>query len=292
MLDLHWGKFRMTKSRFLAGTAAAALILSATAASAQIDPRPELSPVQAGVGLGLDREIEDIELRTQREIAAAEDRARFGLGTVPQGVRGSVSLTGFASFGNQQDAFIGAAGRLTIGQGNLSHSFGLAGEYAETDEDAGSARIIGIYDGNLNFDEQFYAFGLVRGEYRDEDEVATQWDVFAGVGPGIRLINTPTTAWRVQAGPGVRFTRIAGESETELAGILSSRASFQVANDVFVTNDTDLLYSDADTLISNDLALNTRLAGPLSARVGLRTDWRDTDGTDNRVTLGLVYSFQ
>jgi putative salt-induced outer membrane protein len=282
----------MTKSTFIAGAAVAALVAGATAASAQIDPRPPLSDVQTGIGLGLDQQVEDIELRTQREIAAADQRARFGLGTVPQGFSGSVSLTGFASFGNTDEAFVGAAGRFTIGQGNLTHSFGIAGEYSEQDGDTGTSRIIGLYDGNLNFTDQVYGFGLVRGEYRDEDDAELEWDVFAGVGPGIRLINTPTTAWRVQAGPGIRYTRIDGDGETELAGIVSSRASFQVTNDMFVTNDTDLLYSDADTLVSNDLALNTRLAGPLSARVGLRTDWRDSTDTDNRVTLGVVYSFQ
>jgi putative salt-induced outer membrane protein len=217
---------------------------------------------------------------------------------VPQGFRGSLSLTGFASFGNNEDVFIGTAGRFTIGQGNLSHSFALGGEYTEQDGDSGNLRVLGLYDLNVNVTEQFYGFGIVRGQY-NEDDPLNEWDVFAGVGPGVRLINQPDVAWRVQAGPGIRYTRAIddGDENTEFAGILSSRASFQVSPDVFVTNDTDLLYSANDTLISNDLALNTRLAGPLSARVGLRTDWRsDTapgqDSTDNRVTLGVVYSFQ
>lgn len=286
----------MTKKTLLAGTTLAAFAL-ASAAHAQIDTRPQSGAVQTAIGAGLGEEIEDIELRTQRELAAAEGD-EFRLGTVPQGFRGSMSLTGFGGWGNDEDVFIGTAGRITYGRGNVSHSIGLGGEYSEEDSEDGDIRVLGIYDLNYNVSERFYGFGLVRGVYND-DAPANRVDVFAGAGPGFRILNTDTAAWRVQAGPGVRYTRPigTGDDETELAGLLASRASFRIASDVFLTNDTDLLYSDANTLVSNELALNSRLAGPLSARVGLRTDWNSDpaagqDDTDNRVTLGVVYSFQ
>jgi putative salt-induced outer membrane protein len=292
----------MTHVKLLAGTAIAAFAFASTA-SAQFDPRPPLSPVQEAELMGIDREAEDIELRTQREIARAEDRARFGLGTVPQGTSGSVSLTGFANWGNSDDVAIGGSGRLNYGAGNVAHAFGLTGTYSERGDDEGDTRILGLYDLNVGITEQFYGFGIVRGDYRrgeltEGEGRQSRVDVFAGVGPGFQVINTPDVAWRVQAGPGYRFTRDPdGNREHELGAIASSRATFRVTQDMFVTNDTDLLWSDDNTLVSNDLALNTRLAGPLSARVSLRTDWRsDTapneDSTDNSLSLGVVYSFQ
>ena len=289
----------MTQNRLLAGAAIIALgFAGTTAAQAQVvGERPPLSPVQAGIGIGIDEDIEDIEIRTQRELARAEDRARFGTAAVPAGFGGSLAFTGLANWGNTDDVAVGAAGRFTLGQGALNHSFGFAVDYAETDNDRSTNRVLGIYDLTYDVTQQIYAFGLVRGQY---DEFASQdIDVFAGVGPGIRVIQTEAVAWRVQAGPGVRYIRSNEdrESETEFAGIASSRAFFRVTPDMFVTNDTDLLHSDVDTLVSNELALNTRLAGPLSARVGLRTDWRSDpepgfDSTDNALTVGVVYSFQ
>jgi putative salt-induced outer membrane protein len=293
----------MTNKNLLAGAALVAFV-GATAAHAQIDAprtidtRPTPGAVQGAIGSGVGDEIEDIEIRTQREIAAAESD-EFRLGTVPQGFRGSVSLTGFSSFGNEEDVFVGTAGRFTVGAGNVSHSVSLGGEYAEDDDDDDSGfRVLGVYDLNYDISERFYGFGLLRGVY-DDNAGSNRVDVFAGVGPGYRIINTETAAWRVQVGPGIRYTRPigGGDDETELAGIFASRASFRLSSDVFLTNDTDVLYSDADTLVSNELALNSRLAGPLSARVGLRTDWTsdpadDQEDTDNRVTLGVVYSFQ
>ena len=286
----------MTNKSLFAGAALIAFA-GATTAHAQIDTRPSPGAVQGVIGAGIGEEIEDIEIRTQREIAAAEDD-EFRLGRAPAGFQGSVSLTGFADFGNSEDVFVGTAGRFTIGRGAISHSVALGGEYTEEDNESGDLRIIGTYDLNYDLSERFYAFGLVRGQY-DDEAPTNRVDVFAGVGPGFRIIDSETAAWRVQVGPGVRYVRPIGDGDDdfELAGILASRASFRIASDVFVTNDTDVLYSDSNTLVSNDLALNSRLAGPLSARVGLRTDWSSDpadgqDDTDNSVTLGVVYSFQ
>jgi putative salt-induced outer membrane protein len=296
----------MTQNRLLAGAAIVALgFAGATAAQAQVavGDRPPLTAVQTGIGIGIDEDIEDIEARTAAELRRAEDRARFGTAAVPQGFAGSLALTGLSNWGNSDNVSVGAAGRFTLGQGAINHSFGVAVDYAEVDDERETNRILGIYDLTYDFTPQFYAFGLLRGQY-DEFAAANDIDLFAGAGPGIRVINTDDVAWRVQAGPGVRYTRDVetGDTETELAGIASSRLFFRVTPDVFVTNDTDLLYSDVNTLVSNELALNTRLAGPLSARVGLRTDYNtdpalDPDtgltrrSTDNALTVGVVYSF-
>lgn len=292
----------MSHTRLLSSAAAIAVALSgATVVHAQdsrLGTRPGVSAVQGQIGVaGGAENIEDIELRTQREIALAEDEARFGNSGVPQGFRGSLSLTGVATSGNTETVDLGIGGRFTIGQGRFNHTFGVAVEYGEAEDVRDRNRVLGIYDLNYDLTDRVYVFGLARGEY-DEFASRNEIDAFAGVGPGYRILNSPELAWRVQAGPGVRFTKNvdSGEENTDLAGILSSRFYYQVANDVFVTNDTDLLYSEVDTLISNEIALNTRIVGPLSGRVGLRTDY-STDpaegqkSTDNRLSVGVVYSF-
>lgn len=292
----------MTKPKLLAGAAVAAIaVVAAQAAFAQdsrLGTRPVASPVQSQIGTATAGEsIEDIELRTQREIAQAEDEARFGTSGIEQGFRGSLSLTGVATSGNTETVDVGVGGRFTLGQGPINHSFGVAVEYGEAENVRDRNRVLGIYDLSYDLTPRIYVFGLARGEY-DEFASRNEVDAFFGVGPGYRIFNQPELAWRVQAGPGVRYTKNVdtGDDETELAGILSSRVYYQVTDDMFVTNDTDLLYSEADTLISNEIALNTRIAGPIAGRVGLRTDY-STDpaegqkSTDNRLSVGVVYSF-
>lgn len=291
----------MNHRNLLAGAAIAAIgAVSAQAAFAQdrLGARPGLNPVQSQIGTAAAGErIEDIELRTQRELALAQDEARFGTSGIPQGFRGTLSFTGVATAGNTETTDVGIGGRFTLGQGVINHTFGLAVEYGEAENVRDRNRVLGIYDLSYDLSDRFYVFGLARGEY-DEFASRNEVDAFAGVGPGFRILNQPDLAWRVQAGPGVRYTEEIGDgdTETELAGILSSRFYYQVTNDMFVTNDTDVLHSNADTLVSNEIALNTRIAGPISGRVGLRTDY-STDpaegqkSTDNRLTVGVVYSF-
>jgi putative salt-induced outer membrane protein len=292
----------MKNRRLLSGAATAALVLTgAQAAYAQdsrLGTRPAASAVQSQIGTtDASESIQDIELRTQRELALAQDEARFGTSGIPQGFRGSLSFTGVATAGNTETTDVGIGGRFTLGQGAINHTFGLAVEYGEAENVRDRNRVLGIYDLSYDLSDRFYVFGLARGEY-DEFASRNEVDAFAGVGPGFRILNQPDLAWRVQAGPGVRYTKEIedGDTETELAGILSSRFYYQVTNDMFVTNDTDVLHSSADTLVSNEIALNTRIAGPISGRVGLRTDY-STDpaegqkSTDNRLSVGVVYSF-
>ncbi|MBA3325234.1 MAG: DUF481 domain-containing protein [Rhodobacteraceae bacterium] len=291
----------MTSHRLLTGAAALAIGLGGGfAASAQdrLGDRPSTSAVQSQIGAtGVDQNIEDIELRTQREIAQSSDDARFGSSGVPQGFRGALSLTGVATSGNNETVDLGIGGRFTIGQGAINHTFGLSVEYGEAENVRDRNRVLGIYDLSYDLTPRVYVFGIARGEY-DEFASRNEVDAFGGVGPGFRVFNTPELAWRLQAGPGVRYTKNVdtGDTNTDLAGIASSRFYYQVTNDMFVSNDTDLIYSSEDTLISNEIALNTRIAGPISGRVGLRTDYstepaEGQKSTDNRLAVGVVYSF-
>jgi len=289
----------MNYRNLLAGAAVLATAAAPAAFAQGVGVRPSLNPVQSQIGAAsVNESIEDIQLRTQREIALAQDEARFGTSGVPQGFRGSISLTGVATGGNTDTIDVGAGGRFTLGQEAINHSFGFAVEYGEEDDERDRNRVLGVYDLSYDLSDRFYIFGIARGSY-DEFASRNEHDAFAGVGPGFRIFNSPELAWRVQAGPGVRYTKNVdtGDTETEFAGIASSRFYYQVTNDMFVTNDTDVLYSDVDTLISNELALNTRIAGPLSGRVGLRTDYstdpaEGQDSTDNRLSLGVVYTLQ
>ena len=136
--------------------------------------------------------------------------------------------------------------------------------------------------------------------------------MFVGAGVGYRILNTPDAAWRVQAGPGVRyldrngnylddngdFVESAGGdgNNTDLAGIISSRVYYGFTDTVSVTNDTDVLTSDTNTSVINDFGVNFKVNDTLTTRVSYRTDY-DSDpadgfkSTDNRIGLSLVVGF-
>ena len=151
------------------------------------------------------------------------------------------------------------------------------------------------YEGSRYFTPELYVFGVGRYEY---DGFATnEHDAFLGVGPGYRAVSTDTFTWRVQGGPGVRYIQTAGGADsTEAAGILSSRAFYKLTDTVSISNDTDLLGSDANTLVRNDFGVNFKVTDTLSTRMSLRSDYNSNPlpgfkYTDNTLGVALVIGF-
>ena len=88
-----------------------------------------------------------------------------------------------------------------------------------------------------------------------------------------------------------------GVPDFDEAGIsASSRIFYKFSDNVALTNDTDVIFSDASTLVTNDLGVTVSLTGPMSMRVGIRTDYDSNPAaglskTDNTTGVALVYSF-
>ncbi len=285
----------MNRTTLLAGSALALAFGFGIASVAQSQNR--VTPVSTVTGTTqITDTIDDLEERTLDNFEESRDEARFGSAAVPEGFRGGIFASGSATSGNTDTLDFGLGLRATIGQGRLNHTFGAAVEYGEDEETRNENRIFAIYDLNYDITDRFYAFGLARAQY---DEFASiEQDYFLGAGPGYRVFNEPDLAWRLQAGPGVRYTKDQLDNEeTEFAGILSSRLYYQISEQAFITNDTDLLASEVDYTVANDLAVNVALTGPFSLRTALRTEYSSDplpglESTDNTISAALVYTFR
>ncbi|MCG6904240.1 MAG: DUF481 domain-containing protein [Rhodobacter sp.] len=243
----------------------------------------------------LDDRIDEIERDVNTDLARGEDAARFNDLGVVQGFRGSFALTASAASGNSDTGELSAAGRLSYGVGPWNHSIGLAAEYGESGGVQNEEKFFATYEANRSFTPQFYMFGVGRYEY---DGFATnRHDAFLGFGPGYRIVNSESVAWRVQAGPGVRFVEDQfGASTTEVAGIASSRVFYKLTDTMSLTNDTDILGSDVNTLIQNDFGINFKVSDNMSTRVSYRTDYNTNPApgfaaTDNTFGVALVVGF-
>ncbi|WP_323775737.1 DUF481 domain-containing protein [Leisingera sp.] len=243
----------------------------------------------------LDDRIDDIQEDVDEELAEGSDKDRFGTNQYAQGWTGSAALGFSGTTGNTDTADLDFAGRLRYGNGPWNHTLGFAGEFSEDNDVRNKEEIFLTYEANRYLTEQFYLFGL--GSVRYDDFDSNRLDSFLGFGPGYRVINTPTQTWRVQAGPGVRYIedQLRNDS-TEVAGIAASRYYFAFSGNIFLTMDTDVLFSDEDTVVTNDLGVNFRMTDRLATRVSFRTDW-DSDplpglkSTDNKLGVSLVYGF-
>ncbi|MDO9527379.1 MAG: DUF481 domain-containing protein [Gemmobacter sp.] len=242
----------------------------------------------------LEDRIEAVEDAVQDDFEDADDAARFGNPQFAPGLTTSIAMTFAGRTGNTDTQDLAAAGRMRYNVGQWSHTLGFGLEFGESNKVKNKENVFAVYDANYYINDQFYVFGLGRVE---RDEFPQRKEAFFGVGPGVRIINNQTTAWRVQAGPGVRYQKLgAGPSTTEAAAIASSRLYHKFTDTIFMTNDTDLLNSKAGLLATNDFGVSFKMTEGLATRVSYRTEYNNnpapgTKKSDNTLGVSLVLSF-
>ncbi|WP_018000455.1 DUF481 domain-containing protein [Paracoccus sp. N5] len=305
---------------YLAGATALAASFAAPAFA-----QSETSAGANAVGITqVNEDMRDVERDVRDDFARSEDAYRFGNPDQRQGTFGSVALSYTGSTGNSENQDFNLSGRLSHNQGQFSQSVGILLEYG--DNNAGNKdteKTYVIYEGMYNFNDRFYGFALGRlatdalagdpislsdGETFDSLDGRLKRDAYFGVGPGYRIINTDTTAWRVQAAVGVRYTKavvatedpldpldgtIDYDSDTDVGYLLSSRFYHRINDNFFVTNDTDYLTSDANDTITNELGLNFKMTEAFATRVSYKTEYVSDRNirTDNTLGVSLVYGF-
>lgn len=245
----------------------------------------------------LDDRIDDVRIQADRDLANSQDSQRFGRNNFAPGWSGAMALTYSGTSGNTDTDDLAVAGKLTYGAGPWQHTFGLGIEYGKDDSRRTKQNVFGFYETNYYFDDRLYAFGLAR--YEQDDFSAYRKDGFVGFGPGYRVVNEQHVTWRMQAGVGARYLEVnspARPSDTEGAGIVSSRFFYRFNEQVFLTNDTDILKSKSGTLSTNDLALNIRMTDAMTTRLSYKTDYNSEPvagrkKTDNKFGVSLVVGF-
>lgn len=281
----------------------------------------ETSAGANAVGISqVNEDMKDLERDVRDDFARSEDAYRFGNPDQRQGTFGSVALSYTGSTGNSENQDFNLSGRLSHNQGAFSQSVGILLQYG--DNNAGNKdteKTFVIYEGMYNFNERFYGFALGRlatdalandpvtlssGETFASLDGRLKRDAYFGVGPGYRVINNDTTAWRVQAAVGIRYTKAVDvidpvaetfdyDSNTDVGYLLSSRFYHRINDNFFVTNDTDYLTSDANDTITNELGLNFKMTEAFATRVSYKTEYVSDRSirTDNTLGVSLVYGF-
>lgn len=264
--------------------------------------------------------IEDVEEAVQDDFDRSNDIYRQGFNR-QDGLRGGVSLSYAGRSGNSEGQDLTLGGRVYHSQGPFSQNAGVLLDFSEDDDGETDRRDVSvIYDGSYDFSPRAYGFILGRvsvdgtvsddiDDFRagtlDPAEAAeldgrVKRDAFVGVGPGYRILDRENTAWRVQAGVGVRYTQQVDlaeadgiSSDTSTGYIASSRFWHQFNEKVFVTNDTDYLKSDANETAFNELGLNYKFSDSMIGRASYQTEYVSdrAERTDNKVGLSIGFNF-
>ncbi|MGJ8622573.1 MAG: DUF481 domain-containing protein [Yoonia sp.] len=236
--------------------------------------------------------IEAIEDDAERELD------RFGNEGRPEGFSGSVALRGVVQSGNSDNTNVGIGSDLNYVFGPNGVELQLNYAYSDDDDsDSEQSLFYGLeYTRDLNRD--FFGFAKVQGSADSATDAQYETDTFVSFGAGYRVYNEANLQWTVQAGPGYRFAElndVAAADVDEGAFGVSSDYAHKLTDAVFVTNDTDVIWSESDTVVFNDLAMNVSMTDALALRTSVLTEYHTEPGTaentDNTFGVSLVYSF-
>jgi putative salt-induced outer membrane protein len=234
---------------------------------------------------------EDIEEDFERDTRIGNEGRSLGFS-------GSIALRASASDGNTDTAAIGLGANYTWFDGANGFGVQLSYSYAEDEGVTTEESLLYDLEYTRDFNPRFFAFAKLQGSLDEFSSYET--DTFLGVGVGYRVISTPDTQWSVQAGPGYRVAElddVIDRDFEESAIAVSSNFSSRFNESVLFTNDTDVIASDSDTVVYNDLGVNYAIGTDgLALRTSVQTEYH-TDpvpgrkDTDNTFGLSLVYSF-
>ena len=245
----------------------------------------------------------------QEQIAddAERDVGRFGNEGRVVGTYGSLALRATAS--NDDNGGVGGTGddNANVGVGLRYGTFdGVNGidvtaaySYATDNGNETQNELLLGADYRRDFGPRYFGYAKLDAK---QDRAAENLDdnyidVFVGAGLGYRILNDATSQWSIQAGPGYRYTEtVGGVENSEAAASVSSNYYRSLSQTSYVTNDTDVIYSDSSTLVQNDLALNVAMTNTLSLRTSLTTSYDDSVDNDfgdasNTLGVSVVYNF-
>ncbi len=278
----------MKSSKITLGSMAAILSFAAAGAGMAQDTLTGVSAVNT--------RLDDIARAAQIDLARANDALRYGAPEYRDGMSGSASLGYNQTTGATDSDDLSVGARLRFANGPLIQNLGLVLDKTSSAGVSTKEDTFAIYDANYFFDDSLYGFVLGRIKYDGLADTAgeTGTDAFIGIGPGIRVINTPDISWRIQAGIGMSYLKDGTDVETNETGyIASSRLYVRLSDMLFATNDTDVLKTDSALRVNNDLGLNIKMSEQFATRVSYLSEFNDSRAveTENKLGVSLVYSF-
>lgn len=240
------------------------------------------------------------DLEEQIEEDRERDLERFGNEGRKIGTYGSLAFRGTITSNdgvNDSDAGLGLRYGIFDGVNGVDITASYA--YGEVDGETTKDTLLMGLDYRRDLNDTLFAYGKANLAIDNmADEIGDfERDVFVGAGVGYRIFNTAQTQWSVQAGPGFRNAKVIGQDDVEeAAASVSSNVFYSLSEGSYVTNDTDVIYSETATTLTNEMALNTMLTNVLSLRTSLATNFNDStddnlsDGV-NTLGVSVLYNF-
>ncbi len=209
---------------------------------------------------------------------------------------GKVSASGIVSSGNSENAAIGVAIDAARAAGAFKHNIKAYFDIGESNGVTNQKRWGASYKLDYDLGDRTYAFA--RLSYDEDQFSGFDYRLFAGGGLGHAFFKESAFSWKLEGGPGYRYSPI------DITRAVEQHAAFYAANeidwlirdDLKFEHDVNVTWTSPTTTVQSVAALTTKLWGELST--GLSFEYRyETDPPDNRentdtiAKASLIYGF-
>jgi len=209
---------------------------------------------------------------------------------------GKISASGLISSGNSENVAIGVGIDAARDAGAFTHNIEAYFDLGESNGVTNQKRWGGAYQLDYNFGARTYAFG--RMSYDKDEFSGFDYRLFGGAGLGHYFVKSEPFSWKVEGGPGYRYSPLAMSDlvEKEFAAYAATEIDWLIRDGVKFEQDVNVTWTSPTTTIESVSALTTQLWGDIST--GLSFEYRyETDppfgreNTDTIAKASLIYGF-
>ena len=207
----------------------------------------------------------------------------------------------FAS-GNSDNLSIGVLLDAARDAGDFTHNVSGFFDIAESNNDAIGGRTLtqkrwgAAYQLDYNFSPRSYAYGRIA--YEEDEFSGFDYRLFVGAGLGHFFYKSDPFTWKIEGGPGFRYSPIdlTRETEQEFAAYGSSELDWLIRDGLVFEQDVNSTWTSSTTTIQSVTALTTKLLDGLSTSIAFEFRYETDppagrDNADKIARASLVYGF-
>ena len=228
------------------------------------------------------------------------------------GWSGEAALTGSQTSGNTDTTDVGFALKIKKETELWRHNLYGTADFGRANGENNKERFTVGYKLDRDITDRLYAFG--NADYHRDEFGAFENGYYLGTGLGYKLVLPQPLEWDLEAGlgyhsqtPGTNGLTLADIATLDAAGDLdrqnnlaargASKINYLVNDNVSLYNNSEVIYSSADTYLWNEFGVTASLWGNLAARASYRIDHHtdvigDLENTDTIGRFGLVYTIK
>lgn len=209
---------------------------------------------------------------------------------------GKIQAGGSFASGNSDNLALGFALDAARTTGDFTHNITGFYDLAESDGDTTQDRWGVAYQLDYNFSDYTYAFG--RLSYEDDAFSGFEYRAFAGAGIGHFFYKTEPFTWKIEGGPGFRYSPIEGSDEVNqnFAAYAASELDWIIREGVIFGQDVNVTWTSPTTTFQSITSLTTQLTDAIATSISVEYRY-ETDpplgrvNSDTIARASLVYGF-